>query len=614
MKLSSFLTLSGLLLAVGAGGAAAQTLTVSTLAGAARAASEVDGPDANARFSGPYGIAVANGGVLYVVDHGAGTLRQIAGGEVTTMSAHFYSPYGVVADGAGNLYVTDSLSYVVDKVAPDGTMTVLAGQMGTRGTADGNGTAAQFSGPTGIAIDGAGNLYVADTNRDSGGAVLREITPDGAVSTFATGFVDIRGVAVGAGGAIFVCDVGDNTIRMVSSSGTVTLYAGIPSLTGSNDGSATTARFNLPSALALDGDGNLFVADFGNSVIREITPGGTVSTVAGLATIVGSADGAGANARFYTPSGIAIDAAGNVYISDTGNDTIRLATGAAPQTTATAASTSGGTSGSGGANVVNLSVRAMVGSGNDSLVVGFVTSGSASKDLLIRGVGPALSQFGVSDPLANPELTLYSSSAAALATNSGWGGGSALAQQMAAVGAFPLPADSADAVLSETLPSGLYTAQVSALNGSSGIALAEIYDEDASDTSSHLINVSSRAEVGADGQSALAAGFVIGGSGSAQVLIRGIGPALSQFGVTDALAAPQLTVYDGSGNTLVTQTGWGDSATVVQVSSQVGAFSLPANSADCAVVLTLTPGSYSAQVTGLNGATGTALIEVYAVQ
>lgn len=611
MKLSSFLPLPALLVALGATGAAAQTLTVSTLTGSARVATEVDGPDANARFSGPYGLTVASSGAIYVVDHGAGTLREISGGQVTTLPAHFVSPYGIVADNSGNLYVTDSINDVVDKVAADGTMTVLAGQAGTRGTADGSGTAAQFTGPAGIAIDASGNLYVADTNRDSGGAVLREITPDGTVSTFATGFVDIRGVAVGGGGTIFVCDVGDNTIRAVASDGTVSLYAGVPARTGSNDGPAATARFNLPSALAVDGAGNLFVADFGNSVIREVTPAGNVTTVAGLATVVGSTDGAGANARFYTPAGIAIDAGGTVYISDTGNDTIRAATGAAAQPTATPASTGGGTS---TANLVNLSVRAMVGSGNANLVVGFVTSGTANKNLLIRGVGPALAQFGVGDPLADPDLTLYAGSGASLASNAGWGDSATLAQQMAAVGAFSLPANSPDAALSETLASGLYTAQVTGAEGSSGIALAEIYDEDGAGAASHLINVSSRAEVGADGSSALIAGFVIGGSGSEQVLIRAVGPALSQFGVSDALSAPQLTVYNGSGTVLVSQTGWGDDAAVAQVSSQVGAFALPANSPDCAVVLTLSPGSYSAQVTGVGGATGTALIEVYAAQ
>lgn len=603
------------MLALGVSFAAGQTLNVSTLAGSARTVGEVNGPDANALFSGPYGITVAASGALYVVDHGSGALREISGGQVTTLSAHFYSPYGIVADASGNLYVTDTLNYVVDKVATDGTVSVLAGQTGSSGTTDGAGAAAQFTGPTGIAIDGSGNLYVADTNRSSGGAVLREITPDGAVSTVASGFVDLRGVAVGSDGTIYVSDVGDNSIRTVASNGTVSLFAGMPGHTGSNDGSATTARFNYPSALAFDGGGNLYVADFGNSVIRQISPAGNVVTVAGLATIEGSTDGSGSTARFYTPNGIAIDGQGNVYIADTGNDTIRLATGATPQSAASPSSTGGSASSSaGGGNLVNLSVRAMVGAGNQNLVVGFVSSGSAPANLLIRGVGPALAQFGVSDPLSNPELTLYSSSGASIASNEGWGDSATLAQEMSSVGAFALPANSPDAAMSESLTPGIYTAQVTGAQGSSGVALAEIYDEDGANSATHLINVSSRAEVGGDGQSSLVAGFVIGGTGSEQVLIRGVGPALSAFGVSDALATPQLTVFNSSGGVIVTQTGWANNAAVAQVSSQVGAFALPANSADCAVVLTLPTGTYSAQVTGLNNTAGSALIEVYAVQ
>jgi sugar lactone lactonase YvrE len=615
VKLSSFLTRSALLLAVGASGATAQTLTVTTLAGSPHAASEVDGPDVSARFSGPYGVAINAAGTLYVVDHGAGTLRQISAGQVTTLAPHFGAPYGVAADSVGNLYVTDSLNDVVDKVAPSGLVTILAGQSGVRGTADGVGTAAQFTGPTGIALDGNGNLLVADTNRDSGGSVLRKITPDGSVSTIATGFVDLRGVAVASGGVIYVADDGDNTIRAVASDGTVSLFAGVPSRTGSNDGAAATARFNLPSALAIDGNNDLFVADYGNSVIREISPSGNVTTVAGLATIVGSADGTGSNARFYTPSSLAIDSSGSLYISDTGNDTIRVATGAAPVSTVSSASTggSGNAGGSNTASVINLSVRAMAGAGDNALVVGFVTSGSGNKNVLLRGVGPALAQYGVSNALSDPQLTLYSSSDAALASNEGWGDNASLAQTMSNVGAFALPANSADSALAVSLAPGLYTAEVTSPNGSSGIALAEIYDEDGSNATAHLVNVSSRAQVGIGGASSLIAGFVVSGPGSRQLLIRAVGPTLSQFGVSGALSAPQLTIYNSGGTVVASQAGWGDDASVIQAESEVGAFSLPANSPDCAMLVTLPTGTYSAQVTGVNNATGVALIEVYAV-
>jgi hypothetical protein len=171
----------------------------------------------------------------------------------------------------------------------------------------------------------------------------------------------------------------------------------------------------------------------------------------------------------------------------------------------------------------------------------------------------------------------------------------------------------------------VYTAKLSGLNQATGVAMAELTDAGSGAPTSHLTNLSARAQVGS-GSSVLVAGFVVSGTTSETLLIRGVGPALGSFGVTGTLAAPQLTLYDSSGNVIATNVGWsnaslqgnssvaaGVQAATAAVIASVDAFALPAGSADSAFVATLPPGAYTAQVSGVNGTTGTGLIEVYDV-
>jgi len=180
------------------------------------------------------------------------------------------------------------------------------------------------------------------------------------------------------------------------------------------------------------------------------------------------------------------------------------------------------------------------------------------------------------------------------------------------VGAFPLPGTSADAALLQSLPGGAYTAQVSGANGGSGIALAEIYDADTGTPASRLINLSARAFVGTNAN-VLIAGFVIAGNSAETVLIRGVGPGLTNFGVTGVLAAPQLTVTDSTGTTVAQNARWGGTAALAATFSNVGAFALSSTSSDAALVVTLQPGSYTAQLSGVGATTGIALVEIYEV-
>lgn len=263
--------------------------------------------------------------------------------------------------------------------------------------------------------------------------------------------------------------------------------------------------------------------------------------------------------------------------------------------------------------LANLSVRSLAGTDSDTLVVGFVLSPTPGKRLLIRGIGPTLASFGVPGVLADPVLSLFSGSTLH-STNDDWGQAANAAQIVTTsrdLSAFALANGSRDAVLLPTLTGGLYSVQVVGKGSATGVGMIEIYDADAK-VGGRLINVSARSRVGT-GDDILIAGFIVSGSEPLWVLIRGIGPTLSGFGVTGALADPQLALYSGSA--LVRQNdNWSNASDVTAASSLAGAFPLPANSKDSALVLALNPGAYTAQVSGVNSTTGVALVEVYELE
>ena len=244
----------------------------------------------------------------------------------------------MAVDSAGNVYVADTLNDTIRKVTPSGVVTTLAGLAGSRGSADGTGSAARFYWPQGVAVDGAGNVYVAD----SGNNTIRKVTPSGVVTTLAglagsqgsadgTGsaarFFSPVGVAVDSAGNVFVADNGNDTIRKFTPDGVVTTLAGHAGNLGSADGTNSAARFWDPAGVALDSAGNVYVADSANNTIRKVTSGGVVTTLAGCASCSsGSAEGAGNDAHFYRPYGVAVDSAANLYVADEQNDTIRIGT------------------------------------------------------------------------------------------------------------------------------------------------------------------------------------------------------------------------------------------------------------------------------------------------
>jgi hypothetical protein len=274
--------------------------------------------------------------------------------------------------------------------------------------------------------------------------------------------------------------------------------------------------------------------------------------------------------------------------------------------------------------LANLSCRSAVGPGFGNLILGFAVAGQGAgvtQSLLVRASGPALAQLGVSGDLPDPELQLYGQDAI-LAANSDWGGDPVIASEAAMVGAFPwTDGASQDAALAVSLAPGSFSAVISDADGDDGVALGEVYDATPAGTRTaatpRLINIAGRAEVGT-GENVLIAGFVIGGSTSETVLIRGSGPALAQFGVAGALADPMLRVNqsngDGTSTLLGTNTGWKGDAQVAAVAASVGAFAWgSATSADSALLITLPPGEYTAEISGASGDTGVSLVEVYEV-
>jgi hypothetical protein len=271
---------------------------------------------------------------------------------------------------------------------------------------------------------------------------------------------------------------------------------------------------------------------------------------------------------------------------------------------------------------VNLSARAYAETGPNLLIAGFVTTGPNNKSLLIRGDGPALGGFGIADFLPDPQLTLVSGSTT-VATADSWA--PSLAATFAQVGAFGLMTGSHDTALLESVAPGAYTAEIISATNNNGVALAEIYDADTYAPTDRLVNISARAFVGTGGN-VLIGGFVISGNTPQTIVIRGDGPALTGFGLSGALTSTTLTLTNSMTNlTVATSTGWGNAPVIgpgasggiviqpltAALSARVGAFALGNGSNDSALVATLPPGNYTAEVAGTNNNTGIALIEIY---
>jgi len=395
-------------------------------------------------------------------------------------------------------------------------------------------------------------------------------------------------------------DIGEYTVRITNSFGSTTSFP---------------ARLGLlaPPAIALNGPSTLTVA-----------PGQTVAL-----TIRATGDNVRYSyqrdgASFLDPGDLGFQVPGGTYtlllprVSSADAGVYRIGASNGVVTAQSGEITLNVSDGVEGSRLINASVRTHIGTGDQSLIVGFVVAGAggAGQPLLARGLGPALTRFGVPGVLVDPQLTLRSSSAV-VATNDNWSGDSQVTAVAAQVGAFPL-SDTASrdaALFHPALASGPYTLQVLGAGNSTGVALAELYDASPASAPAsrpRLINLSCRAQISAE-DDGLIAGFVIAGGTAKTVLVRGIGPTLGQFGVAGFLASGQLAILDGTGRKVAESLERGYNGAPDILAPTVGAFPLAGGANDNVVAITLPPGAYTAHLRGSNRNGGIALIEVYEV-
>jgi sugar lactone lactonase YvrE len=408
-------------LATGSDGARG-TLTVTVLPSiqlvAGRTDGYVDGPGKDARFRFPSGSAVDAAGNVYISERINHTIRKItAAGMVSTfagkagtpgsddgdaMAARFNLPNGVAVDAAGNVYVTDLNNLTIRKITATGVVSTLAGKAGQPGALDGTGAAARFTSPSAIAVDSTGNVYVADYG------TIRKVSPAGMVSTVA-GTLGVIGSADGTGaaaqfyfpdgltcdaaGSVYIADMRNHAIRKLATGGVVTTVAGFAGAAGLVDGAGAAARFYLPSSVAVDAAGTLYVTDLGYHLIRRISPEGVVSTLAGA---IGRAQVDGANAGFRGPYRISVDAQGALYVAEYEGQAVRKISPGGITSTLAGLPVFGDDDGSGSA----ASFRGIAGIALDSLGNAYVSDSSA-----IRKITPA----GVVNTWAGAKATVGSS-------------------------------------------------------------------------------------------------------------------------------------------------------------------------------------------------------------
>lgn len=615
---------------------------VTTIAGSIGVTGFVNGPGTSARFNHPQGIAVDGTGGILIADTGNSVIRRIGtDGQVTTFAgtdsgrrdgpaatAKFTAPAGIAVGPAGNVFVAENDTIRLINVA--GIVSTVAGNPLIEGGRvlsdgiDGTGEDAKFRGASAVAVNAAGEVYLAETSGD----IRKGVAPDGGDLALITrqpasqviaqgGTAVLSVVATSAtpltyqwqfGGAYLAGETTESLTRVAVGAASAGNYSVLvqnrSGIVVSNpaklDVTAATNITSQPRYLSSPGSAALTIAASPPPTPGPLDPPNP-ATVLYYQWLLDGAPIAGA-----TSAALNLSTPGS-YRAWVGNSAGAVLSDEALVLGATAA-----------ARLRNLSVRTRAGTGGETLILGFGVTpiGSASHiSLLLRAVGPGLASFGVPAVLPNPLLALYQGSAV-VATNDNWGDNAAgVAAVGDQVGAFRLTdPQSLDAALYlPAIAATTYTAQVTPATGAPGTALAEMYDAEPADAAfgsfARLINVSARAQVGPDNP--LIAGFSIAGSAPKRLLIRGVGQSLSHYQVTDGVAHPQLSLYADK-IFIASNDDWrrnGDS--YVPLAAVSGAFPLDTAYADTALIVSLAPGTYSAVVTTSDGASGSALVEVY---
>jgi hypothetical protein len=606
---------------------------VTTVAGQPGVTGYLDGSAQSALFTSPASIACDASGDLFVADYNesgskrVGAIRKITpAGVVSTVASGLASNLELAVDAAGNCYAAQADDTVVEVLAV-GDVQVVAGVSGLAGDADGLGVFSTLTTPVSAAAAPDGSLLIATWD---GVRVGKPVTapptapqfveipslpsnasiPSGplTLTALAVGYPSPTyqwyndGVAVGSPGPTFTFPD-----FQASENGVYTVVA--TNSSGSATSPATTLTYVTSQSNPQGGPPPTIT---GQPASQTVAPGATVTlTVAATGAVsytwyLNGAPVYAANGPTLTLSQVT-SAQSGVYVAAAANPD-GIVTWSAPATLSVRDTSAAPSS---APKLIEISARAQVASGPQMLMAGFAVSGSGSKELLVRGIGPTLAEFGVQGTLSQPQLALMAADRSTVASDGAWGGGADLAALMAATGAFALPANSADSALAQTVDAGTYTAQVSGAGGASGIALVEVFDAQPS-SPAKITNLSVRGMAGS-GADALVAGFVVSGGSNEILLVRGIGPSLGGFGVAGAIASTRITVFDSQGNTVASNSGWSPSSTPPSLFSEVGAFALSQRSGDSALVLSVPAGSYTVQLTGASGEKGIGLVELYEI-
>ena len=472
-------------------------------------------------------------------------------------------PETMVFDSSGNLFVSNGAAKTIKKITPSGVKSTFASDVDV----------------VGMAFDAFGNLFVSQKSKDADASegVILEFAPDGSRKVFASNLTKPQGLAFDSLGNLYVADPVHDAILKISPDGRQTTFA---------------SGIGHPHRLAFDAFGNLFVTDPAANSISEISPSGVVST---FAVNTSTTD---------LVNDLAFDSEGNLFVtSDSSVVEFPVGVGPVPITVASVPGGAGGIAIE-PPETTNLSTRVSVQGGDGVAIAGFIISGSSPKQVLIRGLGPSLSEFQVANTLQDPTLDLHDSSGNFIASNDDW-------QTATNADQIPIslqPSDSREPAILAALPPGRFTAILRGKNGAGGVGLVEIIDLRSGGTSK-LTNVSTRGFVGT-GENVMIGGFILsGGSGGRMTLIRALGPTLAQspFNIAGALTDPTLMLIDANGSLVASNNDWKSSQ-----ESEIQATGLaPPNDKEAAVLTTLPPGSFTAIVSGKNGEIGIALVDVF---
>jgi hypothetical protein len=447
---------------------------------------------------------------------------------------------------AGDLFEADGGSGAINKFTPGGTKTVFASGL---------------NGPAGLAFDGSGNLFASEISTGT----IYKFTRTGTKTTFASGLSGPGGLAFDAASNLFEGDSTGGTITKITPAGTKTNFA---------------SGLNGPGELAFDSAGNLFEADRNSGSINKFTSGGTKTLFA---------------SGLSKPTGLAVDSSNNLFEAEKDTGLINKFTSLGAKS-----NFASGLSAAAGlavqpADLLNISTRMEVLTGNSALIAGFII-----KEVLLRALGPTLAQFGVAGALADPTIELHNGAGTIIATNDNWKDSQQAA--IAATGLAP-PNDLESAILITLVP-GNYSVVVRGKNNSTGVGLVDVYDRNQAVNAS-LTNISTRGFV--DTGVNVMIGGVISSTGSVKMLVRALGPTLSQFGVPNVLADPTLELHDAHGALIASNDNWQDTQKAAIQASGLA----PPNASEAAIIITKPAGNGTAIVRGKNNTTGNALVEFY---